>query len=57
MVQVSLHEAEANLSRLIRQALTGEEIIIADGKKTFGQVGASCEIEVRKKNWRGSGID
>jgi len=33
MYQVTIHEAEANLSQLIRRVLSGEEIIIAKGKK------------------------
>ncbi|HFC12087.1 MAG TPA: type II toxin-antitoxin system prevent-host-death family antitoxin, partial [Anaerolineae bacterium] len=33
MIQVTIHEAKTHLSRLIRQALSGEEIIIAKGKK------------------------
>ncbi len=33
MKQVTIHEAKTHLSRLIRAALKGEEIIIAKGKK------------------------
>ncbi len=33
MTQVTIHEAKTHLSRLIRQALAGEEIIIAKGKR------------------------
>lgn len=33
MTQVTIGEARIHLSRLIRQALTGEEIIIARGKQ------------------------
>ncbi len=32
MTQVTIHEAKAQLSKLIRRALEGEEIIIAKGK-------------------------
>jgi antitoxin (DNA-binding transcriptional repressor) of toxin-antitoxin stability system len=32
MTQVTIHEAKTHLSRLIQQALDGEEIIIAKGK-------------------------
>jgi antitoxin (DNA-binding transcriptional repressor) of toxin-antitoxin stability system len=32
MIQVTIHEAKTHLSRLIQQALDGEEIIIAKGK-------------------------
>ena len=33
MIQVTVHEAKTHLSRLIQQALAGEEIVIAKGKK------------------------
>lgn len=33
MIQVTVHEAKTHLSKLIQQALAGEEIIIAKGKK------------------------
>ena len=33
MTQVTIHEAKTHLSRLIRRALAGEEIIIARGKR------------------------
>ena len=33
MKTVTIHEAKTHLSRLIREALTGEEIIIAKGKE------------------------
>lgn len=33
MHQVTIHEAKTHLSRLIREALAGEEIIIARGKQ------------------------
>ncbi len=33
MKQVSIHEAKTHLSKLIKQALAGEEIIIARGKE------------------------
>lgn len=33
MKTVTIHEAKTHLSRLIREALTGEEIIIARGKE------------------------
>ncbi|MBT4289693.1 MAG: DUF2281 domain-containing protein [Deltaproteobacteria bacterium] len=32
MHQVTIHEAKTNLSKLIREALMGEEVIIAKGK-------------------------
>ncbi len=33
MKQVTIHEAKTHLSRLIKEALAGEEVIIAKGKK------------------------
>lgn len=33
MTRVTIHEAKTQLSRLIKQALAGEEIIIARGKE------------------------
>jgi len=33
MHQVNIHEAKTHLSKLIQEALTGEEIIIAKGNK------------------------
>ena len=33
MTKVSIHEAKTHLSRLIRSALAGEDIIIAKGNK------------------------
>jgi len=32
MHQVTVHEAKTHLSRLIKEALSGEEVIIASGK-------------------------
>ena len=32
-MQVTIHEAKTHLSRLIQQALAGERIVIAKGKK------------------------
>lgn len=33
MLQVNVHEAKTHLSRLIRQALDGEEVVIAKGNR------------------------
>lgn len=33
MTQVTIHEAKTHLSRLIKRALEGEEIVIAKGKQ------------------------
>jgi antitoxin (DNA-binding transcriptional repressor) of toxin-antitoxin stability system len=33
MHQVTIHEAKTNLSKLIQEALNGEEVVIAKGRK------------------------
>ncbi len=33
MLQVNIHEAKTNLSKLIRKVVNGEEVIIAKGNK------------------------
>lgn len=38
MHQVTIHEAKTHLSRLIKEALTGEEIIIAKGNKPLVRI-------------------
>ena len=38
MKTVTIHEAKTHLSRLIREALTGEEIIIAKGKEPLVKI-------------------
>lgn len=38
MIQVTIHEAKTHLSRLIQQALNGEEVIIAKGKKPVAKL-------------------
>ena len=38
MVQVTIHEAKTHLSRLIKTALAGEEVIIARGKKPLVRI-------------------
>ncbi len=37
-MQVTIHEAKTHLSRLIRKALQGEEIIIARGKQPVARL-------------------
>ena len=32
MIQVNVHEAKTNLSKLIQEALNGEEVVIAKGR-------------------------
>lgn len=38
MKTVTIHEAKTHLSRLIREALTGEEIIIARGREPLVRI-------------------
>ncbi|NJN53717.1 MAG: type II toxin-antitoxin system prevent-host-death family antitoxin [Anaerolineae bacterium] len=49
MIQVTIHEAKTNLSRLIQQALTGEEIIIARGKQPLVKLVALPEAQVERR--------
>lgn len=38
MVIVTIHEAKTHLSKLIQRVLTGEEIIVAKGKKPVAKI-------------------
>jgi prevent-host-death family protein len=38
MMQVTIHEAKTHLSRLIEEALQGEEVIIAKGKNPLVRI-------------------
>jgi len=49
MKTVTIHEAKTHLSRLIREALTGEEIIIAKGKEPLVRL---SPLEEKKKDRR-----
>ncbi len=55
MKQFSIHEAKTNLSRLIRLALAGEEVVIAKGKEPL--VKLIVVPELRKKRRIGGADD
>ncbi len=52
MLQVNVHEAKTHLSRLIRQALDGEEVVIAKGNRPL--VRLEVLPEARKARGLGS---
>jgi antitoxin (DNA-binding transcriptional repressor) of toxin-antitoxin stability system len=49
MTQVTIHEAKTHLSRLIRQALAGEEIIIARGKQPLVKLVVLPELRKQRR--------
>ncbi|MBE7529696.1 MAG: type II toxin-antitoxin system Phd/YefM family antitoxin [Ardenticatenaceae bacterium] len=49
MTQVTIHEAKTNLSRLIQQALAGEEIVIAKGKQPLVKLVALPEAQTGRR--------
>lgn len=46
---VTIHDAKTNLSRLIRKASSGEEVIIARGSKPAARLVPIAETRVRRK--------
>jgi prevent-host-death family protein len=49
MTQVTIHEAKTHLSRLIKQVLAGEEIIIAKGKRPVVKLVALPEARQQRR--------
>ena len=49
MHTVTIHEAKTHLSRLINEALRGEEIIIAKGKKPLVRLIALAEARQERR--------
>ena len=49
MHQVTIHEAKAHLSRLIKEALAGEEVIIAKGKQPVVRLVAVPEVRQQRR--------
>ncbi|MCO5184350.1 MAG: type II toxin-antitoxin system Phd/YefM family antitoxin [Anaerolineae bacterium] len=49
MKQVTIHEAKTHLSKLIRQAIAGEEIIIARGKEPLVKLVALPEARPERR--------
>ncbi len=49
MIQVNMHEAKTNLSKLIEQLSQGEEIVIARGNKPVAKLVLLDEIHAQRK--------
>ena len=49
MIQVTIHEAKTHLSRLIKQALAGEEVIIAKGKIPLVKISPLPDVKIKRK--------
>lgn len=49
MTQVTIHEAKTHLSKLIQQALAGEEIIIAKGRLPLVKLVALPEARPQRR--------
>lgn len=56
MMQVTIHEAKTHLSKLIQQALTGEEIIIAKGQQPLVKLVALPEARQQRRIGHAKGI-
>jgi prevent-host-death family protein len=55
MRTVTIHQAKTNLSRLIKQAADGEEIIIARGSKPVARLVPVGPVKGKRKpgSWKG----
>ena len=49
MIQVNIHDAKTNFSRLIKKVLEGEEIIIAKGNKPVAKLIQLSTSERKRK--------
>ena len=49
MRQVTIHEAKTHLSRLIKEALAGEEIIIAKNRQPLIRLTVLPEVKLQRK--------
>lgn len=49
MIQVTIHEAKTHLSRLIQQALEGEEVIIARDKQPLVKLSVLPEARMERR--------
>ena len=56
MTQVSIHEAKTHLSKLIRMALAGEEVIIAKGKKPLVKLVVIPELRKQRRIGGAKGV-
>lgn len=55
-VQVNIHEAKTNLSRLIQEAIDGKEVIIARGSKPVVRLEVVPEMRRRRKIGNAKGL-
>lgn len=55
-VQVNIHEAKTQLSKLIREALNGKEVIIARGNKPVVRLDVLPEGRSRRKIGNAKGL-
>ena len=55
-VQVNIHEAKTNLSRLIQDAIDGKEVIIARGNKPVVRLEVVPEMRRRRKIGNAKGL-
>jgi antitoxin (DNA-binding transcriptional repressor) of toxin-antitoxin stability system len=56
MTQVTIHEAKTHLSKLIQQALAGEEIIIAKGQRPLVKLVALPEARQQRRIGHAKGV-
>lgn len=56
MKKVTIHEAKTHLSRLIRNALAGEEVIISRGSKPLVKLMVIEETSVKRKLGTAAGM-
>ena len=49
MIVVTIHEAKANLSRLLQKASNGEEVIIARGSKPVARLVPIGEVKGKRQ--------
>jgi len=56
MHQVTIHEAKTHLSKLIREALAGEEVIISRNRTPLVKLTVLSEIRPQRKIGGGKGL-
>jgi prevent-host-death family protein len=56
MTQATIHQAKTHLSKLIRKALDGEEVIIANRDKPLVRLEAVRPKELKRKLGSGKGL-
>lgn len=56
MTQATIHQAKTHLSKLIRKALDGEEVIIAKRDKPLVRLEAVCSKKSKRKLGSGKGL-